>query len=85
MSGDDRQAVIKVIGNRSNIPSAFREVLSEGGIVRLAWFVVCHARSKQSVNEYLCADPSGVDRDRPKKKIQYLRQKAEERHKANFK
>ena len=83
---DDRQGVVRIIGNQSNIPSAFREVLAEGGILWLAWFVVCRARSKQSVDEYLCVDSSGGDRDRPKiKKIQYLRQKAEEWYKANFK
>lgn len=45
MSGDDRRAVVRVIGNRSNIP-VHSEVLAEDGIVRLAWFAALRANGQ---------------------------------------
>ena len=45
MGGDDWHSVVRVIGNRSNVP-VHAEVLAENGVVRLAWFATLRVNGR---------------------------------------
>lgn len=46
MSGDDRCAVVGVIGDRVNVP-VHAEILAENGVVRLARFTALQANGQR--------------------------------------